>query len=277
VKRYSPAKVNLILEVLRKRKDGYHDLATLMQPVSLYDEMDLSLKGSEIVVKCPGSSLPENEENIAYRAAEALLKRAGCRQGVEIVIRKKIPIAAGLGGGSSNAAATLIALNELLRLSFTTEELMKIGTQLGADVPFFIFGKTAWAFGIGDQLREATGIPKLWFVILNPGIEIATKTVYEALKLGLTKERINTSIQKFQTAADIAGKLRNDLEDPAFLLHPMLVNLKKMHLEHGALGSLMSGSGSTVFGIYETEQKAWEAAESMKRKGALFVFTAHSL
>jgi 4-diphosphocytidyl-2-C-methyl-D-erythritol kinase len=93
----------------------------------------------------------------------------------------------------------------------------------------------------------------------------------------LTKERINTSIQKFQTAADIAGKLRNDLEDPAFLLHPMLVNLKKMHLEHGALGSLMSGSGSTVFGIYETEQKAWEAAESMKRKGALFVFTAHSL
>ena len=277
MKRDSPAKVNLILEVLKRREDGYHDLITLMQPVSLYDEMEFSLKGNKIAVKCPGSTLPENEKNIAYRAAQAILSRAGCLQGVEIIIRKKIPVAAGLGGGSSNAATTLVALNELLGLSFSPEQLIRIGATIGADVPFFIFGKTAWASGIGDQLREAASIPKLWFVLLNPGIEIATKTVYEALNLGLTKEGIKFSIQNFKKAGDIARELRNDLEKAAFRLYPELADLKRILMDHGALGSLMSGSGSTVFGIFETEQRALKVAESLRRQGAWAVFTAHSL
>ena len=276
-KLYSPAKVNLFLEVLGKRDDGYHDLATLMQRISLFDEMEFSLREEGIVVKCPGSGLPEDERNIAYRAVRALLERAGCRGGVEITIRKRIPMAAGLGGGSSNAASTLVVLNDFMGLAFSRDELIEIGATIGADVPFFIFEKTAWAFGIGDRLQEADNIPILWFVLLNPGIEISTKTVYQGLDLGLTKEGIEFSIHNFRTAEEIAGGLRNDLENVAFRLFPVLADLKRVLLDHGALGSLMSGSGSTVFGIFEGEKEALKAAESLSRIGMWSVYTAHSL
>ncbi|MBP9021442.1 MAG: 4-(cytidine 5'-diphospho)-2-C-methyl-D-erythritol kinase [Syntrophobacterales bacterium] len=276
-KLYSPAKVNLFLEVLGKRDDGYHDLATLMQRISLFDEMEFSLREEGIVVKCPGSGLPEDERNIAYRAVRALLERAGCRGGVEIIIHKRIPMAAGLGGGSSNAASTLVVLNDLMGLAFSRDELIEIGATIGADVPFFIFEKTAWAFGIGDRLQEADNIPVLWFVLLNPGIEISTKIVYQGLDLGLTKEGIEFSIHNFRTAEEIAGGLRNDLENVAFRLFPVLADLKRVLLDHGALGSLMSGSGSTVFGIFEGEKEALKAAESLSRIGMWSVYTAHSL
>ncbi len=276
-KLYSPAKVNLFLEVLGKRDDGYHDLATLMQRISLFDEMEFSLREEGIVVKCPGSGLPEDERNIAYRAVRALLERAGCRGGVEITIRKRIPMAAGLGGGSSNAASTLVVLNDFMGLAFSRDELIEIGATIGADVPFFIFEKTAWAFGIGDRLQEADNIPILWFVLLNPGIEISTKTVYQGLDLGLTKEGIEFNIHNFRTAEEIAGGLRNDLENVAFRLFPVLADLKRVLLDHGALGSLMSGSGSTVFGIFEGEKEALKAAESLSRIGMWSVYTAHSL
>ena len=276
-KLYSPAKVNLFLEVLGKRDDGYHDLATLMQRISLFDEMEFSLREEGIVVKCPGSGLPEDERNIAYRAVRALLERAGCRGGVEITIRKRIPMAAGLGGGSSNAASTLVVLNDFMGLAFSRDELIEIGATIGADVPFFIFEKTAWAFGIGDRLQEADNIPILWFVLLNPGIEISTKIVYQGLDLGLTKEGIEFSIHNFRTAEEIAGGLRNDLENVAFRLFPVLADLKRVLLDHGALGSLMSGSGSTVFGIFEGEKEALKAAESLSRIGMWSVYTAHSL
>ena len=276
-KLYSPAKVNLFLEVLGKRDDGYHDLATLMQRISLFDEMEFSLREEGIVVKCPGSGLPEDERNIAYRAVRALLERAGCRGGVEIIIHKRIPMAAGLGGGSSNAASTLVVLNDFMGLAFSRDELIEIGATIGADVPFFIFEKTAWAFGIGDRLQEADNIPVLWFVLLNPGIEISTKTVYQGLDLGLTKEGIEFSIHNFRTAEEIAGGLRNDLENVAFRLFPVLADLKRVLLDHGALGSLMSGSGSTVFGIFEGEKEALKAAESLSRIGMWSVYTAHSL
>ncbi len=276
-KLYSPAKVNLFLEVLGKRDDGYHDLATLMQRISLFDEMEFSLREEGIVVKCPGSGLPEDERNIAYRAVRALLERAGCRGGVEIIIHKRIPMAAGLGGGSSNAASTLVVLNDLMGLAFSRDELIEIGATIGADVPFFIFEKTAWAFGIGDRLQEADNIPVLWFVLLNPGIEISTKIVYQGLDLGLTKEGIEFSIHNFRTAEEIAGGLRNDLENVAFRLFPVLADLKRVLLDHGALGSLMSGSGSTVFGIFEGEKEALKAAESLGRMGMWSVYIAHSL
>ncbi len=275
--RYSPAKVNLFLQVLGKREDGYHDIATLMQRISLYDEMEFSLTGQDIVVKCPDSSLPENEDNIVYRAAQSFLSRASSSRGVEITIRKKIPVAAGLGGGSSNAATTFVTLNELLGRPFGEEELTGMGAEIGADVPFFIFGKTAWAFGIGDRLQEAKGIPDLWFVLLNPGFGISTKMVYEGLNLGLTKEGIKFSIQTFQTAGDIARGLRNDLEGVAFRLHPVLRDLKKTLMNHGALGSLMSGSGATVFGVFADKKDALRAGEALERAGTWSVFTAHSL
>ncbi len=274
--RRSPAKVNLFLQVLGKREDGYHDIASLMQRVSLFDEMAFALKGRGITVRCPGSSLPENEDNIVYRAAAALLRGAS-PPGVEITVRKRIPVGAGLGGGSSNAATTLMALNDLLGLGYSVADLIRIGAKIGADVPFFIFGKTAWAFGIGERLREAEGIPRLWFVLLNPGFEISTRMVYQGLNLGLTKEGIKFSIQTFKTAGDIAGVLRNDLEDVAFRLHPVLRDMKKILMDHGALGSLMSGSGSTVFGVFGKEADALRAGEALSRAGKWSVFTAHSL
>ncbi|HRR42305.1 MAG TPA: 4-(cytidine 5'-diphospho)-2-C-methyl-D-erythritol kinase, partial [Syntrophales bacterium] len=198
---------------------------------------------------------------------------------VEIIIHKRIPMAAGLGGGSSNAASTLVVLNDLMELAFSRDELIEIGATIGADVPFFIFEKTAWAFGIGDRLQEADDIPVVWFVLLNPGIEISTKTVYQGLDLGLTKEGIEFSIHNFHThtAEEIARGLWNDLENVAFRLFPELANLKRVLLNHGARGSLMSGSGSTVFGIFEGEKEALKAAESLGRMGMWSVYTAHSL
>jgi len=275
--RHSPAKVNLFLKVLGKREDGYHDIATLMQRISLCDEMDISLRSRDIRVRCPGTSLPEDEGNIVYRAARLFLLRARSGQGVDITLRKKIPIEAGLGGGSSNAATTLLALNGLLGTPFGDGELMKMGAEIGADVPFFIFGRTAWAFGIGDRLEAADEVPKMWFVLLNPGFGLSTKRVYESLNLGLTKEAIRFSIQTFLTAGDVAKGLHNDLETAAAGMHPLILELKKTLMEHGALGSLMSGSGATVFGLFADEQDALRAGEALKKAGKWSVFTAHSL
>jgi len=275
--RLSPAKVNLFLKVLRKREDGYHDIATLMQRISLFDEVEIVLTHGGIRVRCPGSSLPENEENIAWRAARAFMTKVRCDRGVDIIIRKRIPAGAGLGGGSSNAAVTLVVLNELLDGPLSEEELMKIGAGIGADVPFFIFGKTAWAFGIGDRLQAADEVPDLWLVLLNPGFGISTRRVYENLNLGLTKEAIRFSMHTFLTAGEIAKGLHNDLEEPAFRLHPELIDLKSVLLDNGALGSLMSGSGSTVFGIFSDEKDALSAGEALKKAGKWSVFTAHSI
>ena len=149
----SPAKVNLILKVLRRREDGYHDIASLMQKVSLADEMEFSPRREGIALACPGSHLPTGEGNLVVRAARALFAEAGFAGGVEITLRKRIPTAAGLGGGSSNAATTLTVLNSLFQFGFDRERLIRIGARLGADVPFFLYGSTAWAFGIGELLE----------------------------------------------------------------------------------------------------------------------------
>ncbi|MFB3925205.1 MAG: 4-(cytidine 5'-diphospho)-2-C-methyl-D-erythritol kinase [Syntrophales bacterium] len=275
--RKSPAKVNLLLHVLGKRQDGYHDLATLMQKISLYDEILFIPTGTGIKVTCPDSSLPEDERNIVYRAARALFSRVSESPGIEIVIKKRIPVAAGLGGGSSNAATTLVSLNELFRFNLSPHDLIEIGATIGADVPFFIFGNAAWAFGIGDRLEPAGKIPPMWFVLVNPGFEISTKMVYENLNLGLTKEMIQFNIPKFFSLEDIAGRLWNDLERVTLSLHPALKELKGLLIENGALGSLMSGSGPTVFGVFAGRQDAEKAHRALSRREDLSVFTAHSL
>jgi 4-diphosphocytidyl-2-C-methyl-D-erythritol kinase len=278
IRRLSPAKINLHLRVLRKREDGYHDLATLMQRISLYDELTIFPANDRIVIRCPDSHLPENRENIVYRAAEAFFSTAGLpSRGIEIVIKKHIPIAAGLGGGSSNAATALAAMNEMSGNPLSMQRLMDLGTRLGADVPFFLFEKTAWAFGIGDRLEEARNIPPYWFVLINPGYEISTKKVYEELNFRLTKETINYSIPRFLEAPDLAAVLHNDLESVTLKLHPELHHLKELLLRHGASGALMAGSGPTVFGIFDQEAAALEAADTLRSKGVGLVFTAHSI
>jgi 4-diphosphocytidyl-2-C-methyl-D-erythritol kinase len=273
----SPAKVNLYLRVLRKREDGYHDIHSLMQRISLCDEMTFAPTDGGIVVRCPGTALPEDEKNIVYRAAAAFFSSVNAPPGIKIDVRKRIPVGAGLGGGSSNAATALMTLNEMHGSPLTREELMKIGAGLGADVPFFIFGKTAWASGIGDLLTEAPFLPLLWFVLINPGFEISTKMVYQELNLGLTKQGINYSIPRFYAAEDLIRGLRNDLEKVTLRLHPDLAQVKTFLLENGARGALMSGSGPTVFGVFTDEESACRAEENLRQGNRWLVFRARSL
>jgi 4-diphosphocytidyl-2-C-methyl-D-erythritol kinase len=277
ISKTAPAKVNLTLRVLGKRTDGYHDILSLMQRISLCDEMLFSPRDSGVVVRCPDSSLPEDEGNIAYRAAAAFISRTKFLPGVEIAIRKKIPIAAGLGGGSSNAAATLMTLNEIAGYPLTREELMRMGTELGADVPFFIFGDTAWASGIGDLLTAAAPLPRLRFVLVNPGFTVSTKMVYQSLNLGLTNPSIRYSIPRFSTVEDLICGLTNDLEKVTVRRHPVLDRIKNLLLENGARGALMSGSGPTVFGIFTDEASALQAEKNLRQGNQWSVFGAHSL
>jgi 4-diphosphocytidyl-2-C-methyl-D-erythritol kinase len=277
----SPAKVNLHLTVLRKRDDGYHDIATLMQRISLYDEMTFASLPSGITIKCPGSDLPDDEGNIVYRAAQAYFSYIGYKKGIAITLSKKIPLAAGLGGGSSNAATTLVTLNEMTGESCRRAELMKIGKTLGADVPFFIFGKTAWATGIGDCMQAAEGIPPLWFLLVNPGFPVSTKMVYESLNLRLTKDRINYSIPAFKIGGgnNVSEGLKNDLEEVTMARYPLLHQIKQFLLGSGASGALMSGSGPTLFGIFETEERARNAEKVLttQSSGKWWIYLAHSI
>lgn len=277
IRRLSPAKVNLYLRVLRKRPDGYHDILSLMQRISLCDELAFSPHDGGIVLRCPGTELPEDEGNIVHRAAAVFLSRIGTPSAVEITLQKRIPIAAGLGGGSSNAATTLMTLNEMFESPLGSEELMAMGARLGADVPFFIHQKTAWASGIGDRFTEGPPLPPFWYVLINPGFEVSTKRVYQGLNLGLTNGAINYSIPRFSTQADLIRGLANDLEKVTIGLHPVLNRIKALLLESGAEGALMSGSGPTVFGLFTAEGSALRAETLLRREGQWSVFRAHSL
>lgn len=276
----SPAKVNLYLRVLRRREDGYHDILSLMQRISLCDEMTFTPKAGGIVIRCPDSPLPEDQRNIVYRAAASFFSRIPTPPGIEITIRKKIPIAAGLGGGSSNAATTLMTLNEISGSPLTREELLEMGVKLGADVPFFIFGNTAWASGIGDRFTEAAPLPPLWFVLINPGFAVPTQWVYQELNLELTNGRINYSIPRFDTVGHLTRGLVNDLEKVTMRVHPVLGRIKALLLGSGAGGALMSGSGPTVFGVFEDEESSLRAEKCLRqetREHRWSVFRAHSL
>jgi 4-diphosphocytidyl-2-C-methyl-D-erythritol kinase len=273
----SPAKVNLILKVLRRREDGYHDIASLMQKVSLVDEMEFAPIRDGIELACPGSDLPTDEGNLVVRAARALFAEAGFAGGARITLRKRIPTAAGLGGGSSNAATTLMVLNDLFRFGFDRERLIRIGARLGADVPFFIYGSTAWAFGIGDLLEPAVIPPGMWLVLVNPGFEVPTKWVYQNLNLPLTKTPLKYSIPTFSGVRDLAASLANDLEKVTVARYPVLEELKGFLLRQGAIGSLMSGSGPTVFGLFEKEQDAIKAEGALRTSYPYSVFRAHTI
>lgn len=269
----APAKINLCLHVLGKRADGYHELAMLMQRISLYDRIGLRLSSKPgITIRCAGLDLQPNQENIAARAARALLDAAGVKSGVEIEIDKQIPVAAGLGGGSSNAATVLMGLNEMLGLGLGNQALRKIAVILGADVPFFIFGRPAWATGIGDVLEEVVGLPRVWYVLVNPGIAVSTAWVYGNLRL--TSPRPDLKIPRFSGAPQEAvAVLHNDLERVTIPRHPQIGEVKEVLLAAGASGALMSGSGSSVFGVFTNQADALRAAQSpgLKRDWKVFV------
>jgi 4-diphosphocytidyl-2-C-methyl-D-erythritol kinase len=266
LKKPSPAKINLFLRVLGKRPDGYHNIFSLMQKITLCDELTFLPRSGGIVLKCPNSDLPVSKDNLVFRAAESILSYAGCSSGTEIILTKHIPAAAGLGGGSSDAATTLLALNEMYQLGLTKAELMQLGAKLGADVPFFIFGDSAFAAGIGDQLTAWENPLKLNIVLINPFFPLPTKLVYESLNLRLTKEQINYSIPRLSALSDITSEMHNDLEAASLKMHPELMELKQLLLRHGALSAMMSGSGPTVFGIFTDEITAKKTAEAIKKE-----------
>jgi len=279
MQRLAPAKINLSLHVLGKRPDGYHDLASVMQKISIYDELTFSRLDVGIKLCCPGTDLPTDGKNLVYRAARAIFQHAGYTGGVEIVLTKKIPSAAGLGGGSSDAAATLVALNDLCSLNVSQSDLLKLGAKLGADVPFFVFGSRAFATGIGDELQVLPDFPPLNIILINPAFELSTRKVYENLNLALTKKKNNYSIPRFYALGDVIRELHNDLEAVSFRMHPQLNAFKQLLLDEGALGALMSGSGPTLFGIFADEKSAKEAQDAILKKvsGDCLVFFAQSL
>ncbi len=257
------AKINLVLNVLSKRPDGYHEVAMLMQQVSLSDQIRIRVHDEPgVKVTCPGLELDDKQENIAGRAARLLLGHVDLNCGVEVHIEKKIPAAAGLGGGSSDAAAVLRGLNQLLRLSLPRSELMDLGVRLGADVPFFLLGQTAWATGIGEKLETWPGTPPFWMVLANPGITVSTAWVYQ--NLGLTHSRPPAKIPRFPEGVHgLVRLLHNDLEAVTCERYPIVQEIKQQLLERGALGALMSGSGPTVFGVFNDPYRASATASSL--------------
>ena len=260
----SPAKVNLTLEILKKREDGYHEVRTILQKISLHDTLLVSLKkGEEISIITDNPDLPTGKENLVYRAAQWILKKSDYKGGVRVEIKKKIPLGAGLGGGSSNAAMTLKALNQLLGLDLSEKELMEMGVGIGADVPFFFLEGAAIGSGIGERL-EKIGLPVLWYVLIYPNFEVSTRWAYQ--NFVLTKSQFHINLHKFtRTPADISRGLRNDLEGVVSKEYPQIGIMKKMLRSAGALGALMTGSGPTVFGIFSEERAASGAYEKVRR------------
>lgn len=259
----APAKVNFRLDVLKKRPDGYHDLRMIMQRIDLCDEIELSLRLEPgISLSCDHARIPQDKRNIVWQAAEKILERCGRDVGISIKLKKTIPVAAGLGGGSSDAASTLMGLNELLGTGLTDAQLMTIGLELGADVPFFIFKKPAVAEGVGEILSPLEQIPKLWLILVNPGIHVATSWAYR--NLNLTSEKVTAKIPfLYESAADVANILSNDLEAVTLNKYPVIGKIKKELAAAGAVGTLMSGSGSTVFALFDQESAARRAFGSL--------------
>lgn len=262
----SPAKINLCLSVLGKRPDGYHDVEMLMQMVGLYDEITVSPGGSGISVCCENKPMLSGENNIAWKAAAALFRAAGKSADVMITLKKNIPVAAGLGGGSGNAAAVLVALNAMLALGFDRRRLAEIGAGIGMDVPFFFFGPTAFAHGRGEILTERPPLPQFWVLLVNPGFETSTGWVYNNINLRLTKKVDCNKISRLNIR-NIADALHNDLETVTASAHPVIDRIKASLIANGALGALMSGSGPTVFGIFENEAACRSAAEKLSGEG----------
>lgn len=249
------AKMNLYLNVLGKRVDGYHELETIFHSLALHDDVILrQIDANEIKVSCEHPGVPNDARNLAYRAARCLSDAVGGMGGVAIEIHKRIPVAAGLAGGSANAAAVLHGVNHLFGLGFTQAELMRLGARLGADVPFCLHGGAAFGRGIGDELTPLPALADTPVLLVNPGIAVSTATIFRKLHFFLTNARkCSIIVETFVKRGDVVGigrNLFNLLEVPAFSLYPEIAALKtELSTQAGCYGALMSGSGATVFGL----------------------------
>jgi len=275
----SPAKVNLRLEILKKRDDGYHEIRTVFQKISLHDTLYFSLrKRKGISITTDNPDLPVGKTNLVHRAGHAFFQRAAYRGGLDVHIHKRIPLGAGLGGGSSNAAATLKALCQLLGSDLSHREMLELGLTIGADVPFFLRDGSAIATGVGEKLEKVT-LPVLWYVLIYPNFEVSTRWAYQNSEL--TKNRFRLKIQKFLTTpCGILSILHNDLERVVSRTFPEIELMKGMLRSSGAMGTMVTGSGPTVFGLYFEEGGVLAAYRGLRgkvRRRGWAIFKAHSL
>jgi len=268
----SPAKVNLFLKVVSKRPDGYHNIVSIVDIISLFDVIRIEEIPDDIVsVKDDKDVLPDGMANTMYRAVIALKERFDIRSGVSVYVEKHIPIGSGLGGPSSNAATVLRELTKIWGIPISETELKEIGSNVGADVPLFLYGKPCVMRGIGSVISPIE-LPSLWYLIVYPNVSISTRRVYEGLKIVLTKKQNDIKlVAKFNNALEISAILENDLERVGILLCPSIQTIKQRLIEAGAQGTLMSGSGSSVFGIFETEEGAIKASASLTNMGSIFI------
>ena len=264
-------KINLGLDVLRRREDGYHDVRMIMQTVGIFDRVDLIWKEEPgIQVETNLYYLPTNENNLVYKAAKLLMDEFQVQDGLLIRLRKFIPVAAGMAGGSSDAAAVLFGVNKMFRLGLTTEELMQRGVKIGADVPYCILRGTALSEGIGEVLTSLPPVPQCQVLVAKPGINVSTKFVYENLHANDLRPEQHPDIDgmiraiKAQDLQEIADKLGNVLETVTVKEYPVIQEIKDKMLEFGAIGSLMSGSGPTVFGLFTNPKAAQQAYEELR-------------
>ena len=280
----SPCKVNLLLNILGKRADGFHELETVMQPVNFYDELAFERSGGGVQLSCSEKNLPTDSKNLVHRAATTFLSAAKISGGVKIHLEKKIPLAAGLGGGSGNAATTLLALNELFDQPLSGARLNELAAALGSDIPFFLQNKPALATGRGEKIQPLEPFPALdgkAFLLIHPGFGISTPWAYQNLarfpealngKPGRAKELIS-KLQSNDWPA-VADGFYNSLEAPALDKFPVLALFQEFLRENGALAALMSGSGSTTFAIVENVAAGESLVEKFKSQFGQNCWTA---
>ena len=273
IKLKARAKINLGLDVVRKREDGYHEVRMIMQMINLYDRITLRRStepGIRVTTNLP--YLPVNEDNLVYRAAKLLMEEFKITEGVEIELQKYIPVAAGMAGGSSDAAAVMVGVNRIFHLGLTKKQLMGRGVKIGADVPFCIMRGTALAEGIGEVLTPLPAMPHCSLVIAKPKIHVSTKFVYGNLKANELKEHpdIDGQVQALREGRleQLVAKMGNVLETVTVPAYPVIDEIKKTMLKNDAMGAMMSGSGPTVFGIFEREERAQEVCRLLKKEGA---------
>ena len=277
----SRAKINLSIDVIGKREDGYHIVEMIMQTIDLYDDIKLKeLEEDNITIKSECSYIPLNEDNIVYKAAKLIKEKMDIKKGIEIFIKKNIPVAAGMAGGSSNAAAVLVGLNELWKLGLSKDELRDLGLKLGADVPFCIEGGTALAEGIGEKLTYIKGINKdVNILVCKPDIFVSTKEVYQSLDIKNIEKRPDNKllIEKLKNddIVSVSINMVNVLEEVTSKKYSDIKVIENIIAKNGAMGTMMSGSGPTVFGFFDNEEKARRArVELLENYSQVYVVTS---
>ncbi|MBE5932084.1 MAG: 4-(cytidine 5'-diphospho)-2-C-methyl-D-erythritol kinase [Lachnospiraceae bacterium] len=263
------AKVNLALDVIRRRPDGYHDVKMIMQNLDIYDELEFEViardtEDIKIDLTVNKEGIPTDERNLVYKAIALLFETYNIKSHIAVNLIKNIPAEAGMAGGSTDCAAALKAVNKLYGLDLSTDELMRYGVKLGADVPYCILGRTAISEGIGEVLTPIKGLPKVHVLVAKPPVNVSTKEIYTNLKANELKHHpdVDGMVEALESEnlIAIAERMENVLETVTVNMHPQIEELKSLMKEQGALNAIMSGSGPTVFGLFDDKDKVWEAA-----------------